>query len=289
MNREMYYRHSGGFGMGGVMLVLLVGVGSAALLGVVYGYAIYYNPIVYINFLLPIFLGGGLGQLVSWAAGIGKVRSRMVVVQGGLIAGIVAEYLGWVVWVLAYSGHEALVIHPTGLLLVIQATAEEGAWSIRSFTPSGIVLYLIWIAEAVIIVGAATLFPLSKIGDKPFCERCNQWVTEKKSFYPFALVQDPEQMIEDLESGDVEGLEKLQKLSLSASTTYTQVDIRRCTSCEAFHLLTVVHVAEGVDSDGNATRQEEPIVDNLIVGRDTFDRLSKSLPGRSNAPAMDVS
>ncbi|MHC4165272.1 MAG: hypothetical protein ACYSUM_24440, partial [Planctomycetota bacterium] len=59
---ERYYRHSGEYGMSGLVTMLGAGAVAALVGGAVYGYADAFIPFIYVIFLLAI----GLGALVGY-------------------------------------------------------------------------------------------------------------------------------------------------------------------------------------------------------------------------------
>lgn len=55
--------------------------------------------------------------------------------------------------------------------------AGEGWYTIRSVTPSGIVLWILWGIEAVIVLGAGYVLAPAGIRGAGFCEDCDSWMT----------------------------------------------------------------------------------------------------------------
>ena len=100
---EIYYRHTGGFNASSVVLVPLLGGVAAAVLGAIYSYATRYIPFIYINFLLTIGLGCGIGFVTAFGLRQGKVRNYGFGPVVGLIIGVIGSYFTWVFWVPAYT------------------------------------------------------------------------------------------------------------------------------------------------------------------------------------------
>lgn len=73
MHDMLYYQRSGRMGALGLPLMLGMGIGAAALLGIPYAYAVHYCPLIYINFLITLAFGFAIGIAVNVAAhgGIG--------------------------------------------------------------------------------------------------------------------------------------------------------------------------------------------------------------------------
>ena len=154
----VYYRHSGRF----APLSLLSMMGIAVIVGVIGGFAygaiVYYMPIIYINALICIGLGIGVGALVRRLAIHFHIRNLPVVALTGIVAGLAAEYASFVGWLAAIVKWQVFVVDPRELLSVLQIIGEEGVWSMsKSSDPvTGLMLYSIWAIEAgTIVIGAA--------------------------------------------------------------------------------------------------------------------------------------
>ena len=102
---DAYYSHSGKFNPAGLLLMLAAGLVVGPLVGVVYGYAVAFNPFIYINFLATIIAGGAVGMAVGKMAKPGRVRSLGACAFAGLVAGVGFQYTQW--WAtLDYYGAE---------------------------------------------------------------------------------------------------------------------------------------------------------------------------------------
>src|SRR3954471_17908676 len=67
---SQYYRHSGKVTIHGLLVAAIVGLPAAVLLGIAYGYADIYCPIIYLNILLTLGFGAGIawicGRIMMW-------------------------------------------------------------------------------------------------------------------------------------------------------------------------------------------------------------------------------
>ncbi|MHC4083760.1 MAG: TFIIB-type zinc ribbon-containing protein [Planctomycetota bacterium] len=267
-----YFKHSGKFTPAGILLMALFGLGTAVVGGIVYAYATFYIPFVYLNVIMTLLLGAGVGSCVGIAAKLGKVRNLALVALSGLFAGLVAEYIAWVFWILAASGHEALVLSPIGILQAWGMLAKDGVWEIFGSTPRGGILYLLWIIEFVIIVGGAALIPLGKIATLPFCERCDSWVQNKEKYAPFEPVSDVDGLKAQLEEGDFRPLGMLKRIE-SESELFTSIDLISCPDCGDMHLLTINSVKVEIKKDGKRSEDETGVVENLVVTSEILNKL----------------
>ncbi|AWM33131.1 hypothetical protein [Hymenobacter nivis] len=64
---------------------------------------------------------------------------------------------------------------------------ETGTWSLKSTTPSGLVLWAIWLIEATIIVGGAYLMAAAQ-AQEPFSEATGAWADEETLAHPVGYI-----------------------------------------------------------------------------------------------------
>ena len=281
---SLYYKHSGAFSISGAATMVVMGVVAGALLGALYGVISFYNPFIYFTFLGALAAGGATGWVVGYGARAGKVRNSVLMVLAGLLAGLVAEYLNLVGWVWAvFEGHP-VVLSPLTLLSALQRVAEEGAWSLSSWTPKGFWLYLFWIMEGLIIVGVAAFTAPTVLSDVPFCETCSAWVKDKKVFGPFQVPELPDTLKPKLESGDFSVLEQLEKPK-STPQQWLMVELLYCPSCaERVFLAVTVHAK--VVEDKKEKEESSALVSNLIITPEHREKLQAI--GRGKPSAGDV-
>ena len=113
---DLYYQHSGRFGLA-IPLLMLIGLPAVIALSAVYSYIVVYCPIVgYVNvlFLMGYVLIGGvvLGKLGT----VSKCRSEGLLFLLGLILGLAGLYFAWVFFLKALFGAKvsalAVAMHP---------------------------------------------------------------------------------------------------------------------------------------------------------------------------------
>ncbi len=271
----MYYSHSGVVGISGILLVILGGSSAAAILGAIYGYATFYIPFIYLNFLLTIGFGFTTGFIVGLSGKLGKIRNNVVMLMMGILFGSLALYCCWTVWILAIAKHRYFILSPGGLFAVMQEIAKDGAWSIFSFTPTGYWLYSLWIIEALLIIGLSVLTTFTISAAVPFCEHCNNWVETIYTSTPLSSIKNPEEIVEHLENEDYECLKKLSKVD-RLSSNFTEIEIQRCPECGESAFITVKSINLTGDTDENEQKNENVLVNNLIIKSENCDNI-KSL------------
>ncbi len=266
-----YYRHSGGVGPMGPILMVLLGALGAVLGGAVYGYAVYYIPFVYINFFITLIFGALVGYAVGLGAKWGKVRNPALLAIGGLAFGGVAVYAGWVSWILAVSEQQNLLLMPGHIWSVAQLVAATGAWSIFSWTPQGGSLYAIWSIEAFMIVGTASMTTWGLLATTPFCEKCNAWVEGSQTIGPLEALNDTGSFKSHLEQGNFAELMTL-KQAAEGSEAATLISVLTCPGCNQQHFLKAEAVTTKVEN-GKQKTESSTIFENLVIDADTYSQL----------------
>lgn len=283
VSNSAYYKHSGHIGLIGPLIMIVFGFVSAVVLGTVYGYLIWYNPFVYINFLATMIFGGLCGASVSVAAKFAKVRNDKFVIFFCFAVGLFSLYTGWVAWLYALSEQSFFSpTSPDGMFSALSFLAEDGIWTIFSWTPVGSELYGIWVFEAILIVGSA-LFASSKfVGESAntFCDNCNKWTTDMYTSPLLAEIADPEGLKVKLEQAEYQPLFDLARADATGPPgAYTRLTVQGCQECFDFFCLDVKQVALSADDKGEVKEAETLLVDNLIIGKKPYESI-KARVGR---------
>ncbi len=267
---DLYYRHSGRAPISSIIFSLGSGLIGGAVLAAIYAYLIYYIPLGgYISFLLTFGCGWALGWLMARCLRWGSVRNVAVATLMALVVGLVTLYVAWAVWLYVLLGQAydnvtllPILSRPDVMWELILAINETGAWSMNNFTPTGIVLWLIWLAEAIIIVGAAVWYGRSAVAE-PYCETCFEWTTA----HPGVLVTaagEAETVKNALERRDLPFLRQLGPAT--DPSTFLRFDLHSCQECGAFHTLTVSACALQPQKDGSVKIKARPVVRHLLIG-----------------------
>lgn len=269
-----YYQHSGKIGCLGLPLLLLVGIPCILMLGFVYGYAIYYIPFIYFNFFIVLGYGGVAGFVVGKLARLGKVRNGKVIFFSGLLVGLLAEYTGWITWLTAATGDLWMLggfLFPMEVLSLIQMLNQEGVWSIFGVTPTGWFLNLIWIVEAMMVIGAAVLFCTGTGLAVPYCEKCKRWVDQEEMITLLEQLADPNLFKAQLEQGDYASILSLKKTS---GDRFTKIKLRQCTSCQQLNMVSVSDVTSYLNNKGEPKSNERSIVNQLLISSELYTAIT---------------
>lgn len=184
---------------------------------------------------------------------------------------MLGDFFGWSFWFFAATEQEYLPLHPAALWAAIGAVAENGAWTIFGSTPKGTLLYVIWLAELILIVGTAILTALGRVS-LPFCESCQKWTDLLPGTPTMQAVADPAALKGRLEEGDFAALEELGKAEPDAAA-YTELEIKSCPNCDASRYLTIRSV-EIVTSSKGEEKVESTLLENFALSPDAQSKLA---------------
>lgn len=262
----LYYQESGKTNPMGVSLALMAGLAAASILGFVYAYATFYIPIIYFNFLLTYFFGFSIGYAVGKVGALGKIRNGRVLSFTAIGMAIVGVYFAWVFWISAASEGGLWSFNLNTLWLFIQLIAMEGAWSIFGSTPTGGTLYLIWIAEAAIILVGTIMAVAAGRGSIPYCESCDKWLKSKQITERVKGIANPIGFRQEMEGKNYDALKQLPEAD-PAARNRTSIQLLSCQACNNQHYLTIDKIERSVDSDGKAKEQTTRVLENLKLDR----------------------
>lgn len=269
----LYYSHSGKTPALSIALTLLFGLIAALILGVVYGYAIYYIPFIYLNFFITLGFGALVGMAIGMGGKLGKARNPKFYSVIGLLVGLFAAYIGWVFYFYAGSGQSFLPYQLNELWTNMQFLTYTGSWSIFGWTPTGWQLYAIWLIEALMIVGTSTLIALGFVESTPFCENCETWIENDQVIEGFENIEDRESFKASLEQGQIEQVTQLEQAAKD-SNSGTEIHLNNCTSCNKNHFLSIECVSITVDKDGKVDKASDRLMQHFILSNEQFSKIA---------------
>jgi hypothetical protein len=251
LSPQLYYRHSGNFSTAGAVMALLLGIVFAIPAAWLYGWFDYWSPIVNLTWLATAAFGIGMGAVTDAGLRRALVRNVAVAVIVSVAVALVGLYFSWAVWVHAVTKLPTLELtfSPVRMWQVIATLNAKGVWQFRSATPTGIILWLVWIGEAGAILGCAVYFAAHEMQEGTFCENCAQWAKSTAGIGYVAAGARPEignkaamkaygRELEDmaaelrrrLEAKDFAYLEHLGSVASDAIAWFT-LDLQSCRQC----------------------------------------------------------
>lgn len=305
MTPHAYYEPSKKMPLGGIGLLLVGGVIAAAALALVYIYAVWYIPFVYVNFILCIGFGVLLGAALAQLVRLGKLRNPGAVGLLALGLGLVAVYLEWAVYLtlllnsettgtgsnadtttsFSFSTLVGLLLSPGLMLDAMKELNATGSWSLKGATPSGIFLALIWLMEAAVIVGGAYLLAHSQ-ATEPFSEVSQEWADEETLAHPVGYAHDPNTTRSALETGQFQHLAPYA--GQEGEDKFARVQLHCAPNDPACHYLTLQNVSRTLDKKGKPTEATTTVVKHLAISQATYRELKKRF-GQPPAPTATAS
>lgn len=306
-----YYQPSNKMPPAGILALLAGGMIAALALALVYIYAVWYIPFVYINFILCLGFGLGLGAVLAILVRAGKLRSPGAVGTLALLVGLVAVYLEWGVFLTLLfnsestgSGADAdtstsfsfslfadILAHPAAMWVAMQKINETGTWSLKGSTPSGVFLAIIWVIEAVIILGGTYLMAKAQ-ATEPFSETSNEWATEETLPHPLTFAQDVATTRTALESGQFHHL--TPHTTAESEAPFARLKLHSAPNDPNCRYLTLENVTTTLDKKGKPSQSTATVVQHLAISPANFQELQRrfstlptSQPALSDANAKD--
>lgn len=260
------YSHSGTVPIGGALAAIVAGGLVATIAGVIYAYAFYWIPIVYLNFLITLVFGGVIGGSVAIAARFGKIRNNWVVAGIALVMTLWGLYVYWGAYLLALAGIGDVglsAFNPLVILGFAGALFEKGSWGIGKGEPiTGWFLVLFWVAEiGTILVVSLTASMIH--ASVPFCESCDEWADQEKGVARLDATGD-EPAWQQVLGGDLPALAEFSPAH-GLAPQFVRLDLARCPRCEESRFLTINKVQMVVDKNGNPTEKEEQLITNAMI------------------------
>jgi hypothetical protein len=278
MRQSVYYVTSGRPSEQGVAIGVLAAVAAGLVLAVAYVYLVLYVPLAgYLS--APISAGFGAlvgfttGKALRWA----QVRHRVLAIAASVSVALVVWYAVWVIWVWALLRRDgtALVLSsfafsPTIVWGLVQTINQAGAWTIFGLTPTGFLLWILWLGESVLILVPAAMLPLRLVAD-PFCEHCNSWCALDQGVARLRASPGPD-LKRRMEAKDLEYLERLGRVKPGASE-WLRLDLHSCPHCDVTNTLTVKAVTVSVDEKGRRSENAATVVKHVLLDIVETDRV----------------
>jgi hypothetical protein len=257
------YSHSGTVPVaGGLLTVLAAGI-AAVVCGLIYGYAFYYIPLIYLNVLVTLAFAAGIGYSVAGGVAVGKVRNNLFVGTVSLAATLLGLYVYWGAYLWALAGIDQVglwAFFPPTLIRFAQALFEKGSWGLSDGNPiTGWVLAALWVVETGIVLVVSLLLSL-RYSDVPFCETCNEWTQVERGVARLAA-DGSEPAWENVLAGDLPALAEFHP-SPPGAAQFVRLDVARCPRCDQSRFVTIKAVEIVVDKNGNTSEKERELITN---------------------------
>lgn len=237
------YSPSGISSIQGFIITLCLGVVGAVVVPIVYIILSKLIPNIWFIAIISVLFGFAVALFIDLGIKLGKVRSKKTAVGIGIFCGVLSYYNQWVIFdALMYSekgftfnlsGQDLkvlvndifyLFIHPNILFREICNINEVGSFRIKGTgTVKGALLWVIWVAEFLIIIGSTIYGVVTGRVMHPFSELNDNWMEKRKTSIRIPVVTDKDNFITRLKNGDHKILENDPTLAMAEN--YAEVSI----------------------------------------------------------------
>jgi hypothetical protein len=273
-----YYQESGGMTAAGLAAGIGGGLAAAVALAFVYSYINFYSPLLIVTMLCAagyaFVLGASVAALFKW----GKTRNSTVGMFVATVVTLASYYLCWAAWlslVASRGGLDvsswALAADPLGLWEVLRAVNERGVWSIGGHggshsnreAVSGVMLWLCWGGEALIVLAGAPWAAWKMLTSQPFCESCRTWCAEEPGV---ALIRaaESDELRRRFEAKDFLYLKTLGPRA-GGDTEWCRLDLHRCPGCGKTNTLSVTRAKLKTDRTGTPSLTYKAVLRDLLL------------------------
>jgi hypothetical protein len=276
---ENYYKHSGRTPVLGIVSGFLAGVLISIPASYLYDYGIIEITTDKLRFICTLLFGALIGAGAGLGLVWGKVRNTLAAALLGAAACLAGLYISWGVWIYDVSGRgqwfpnpSTLLMHPKAMWQVILKINTTGTWAMEHDAPTaGTMLWVVWLTEALLIVGFGTLVTVALMKRQPFCEKCDGWCSKTEKLY-FAPTLPPVDVKTKLESHQFECLQRLGQGSARGS--HFRVILHSCSSCGMLNTLSLIKAFP---------KDQKTLIDKLLLSSAEIEAVRRLGSSRSAA------
>jgi hypothetical protein len=285
-----HYRHSGTIPLSGLFPVLAGSLAAAVPLAAIYAYATVYIPFIYLNGLMSVGVGFGLGYLVFRLSKFGKIRDTTVPAVIAGVSALVTLYVAWGCDMLARSGwNEGYIpmkaFSPQALSQYIAFYYENGMWTLGKSDNlvNGRFLGLIWAAEALILVGGAAYTAVKQMNSLAFCENCDAWTTVVKDFRRFSI-KGAESLLVQVRTGNARALADAMPPE-DNDGSFLRMNVRCCESCSDSNYVDIDEIVMALDKHGKPYEKVTTRISKLEMSVADIERIRDGVPADQTTAA----
>ncbi len=267
----MYYKHSGRFSLGGLLIAAAAGTAASLVLAYLYAHGIILIPEVHLAAAATIAFGALLGAATGYGMIWGKVRNRKIgVALAGAISAF-ALYASWAMWIPAIlasqqlqTGWIELAQHPHAVWQLMRLINQDGTWALdKGSATKGLELWAIWALEAVAVIGVAVTTEIGVLNRHAFCEACGLW-SKRGAKMLLTVPPNVAQLKRALEANNLSPLQSLATATKAAD--HLRVELESCEQCRQFHTMSITHTTTRRSKFGRPSVSQRKIVEHLLVG-----------------------
>jgi hypothetical protein len=257
---------------------------------------------IYLSIIVCIGFAFGLGALGGWSVKAGHCRNRLIALilalplTGALVGGsFYWDYQRFVGEVVDEEKAEnpsitaADVRNLVPMSKFIELRVEHG-WTMSSHGSSGgkmngWIVWTVWGIEAAIFLGAV-LIMVGGAASAPYCERCNQWTSERQMILPGLSKSDADPLL------DANNLDALIDLPVPPEPDHSMMltlTAGLCPTCKDTGFLTVAEKRVIAQKKGKAQQKSTTLISDALMRADQRARfLARLEPGMAPPTAASA-
>lgn len=264
---------------GNIWLIgLPLGAILSIVLSIIYAYIMVYNPFIYFNLFIFIGFLIGIFFIQSLIVNIAKCRSTTATRIYGALIGVFILYANWSTFLYVILqrydlGMTLLEIlsDPLQVVQLMSIIAEDGYYSLFGANVSGIVLWIIWIIEAIGIIVAGIFGGQHVLHEEVFCENCNRWAED--------INLDLRLSLQNKEAIDAAIERNIGALAEAPTTIsdypHLKVIIHHCSQCENFSTINLDKMRREFKKDKYVEKSED-YTDVFVISNEEHQAFKKA-------------
>ena len=279
---NLYYKPSGKIPVKGIFISLITAFVITVILSIIYIALQWFIPFIYLNFFIAAGLGFGVGGGVFIAIGAGKIRNTKYEFVLAVLCGLLGWYCQWALFVSLMSEAEGsmgggmwvrssfnltgfwyILTHPEILFRAMLSLNDAGTFTLKHNIVSGTLLWVVWVIEALIIIGVPILFSLSGRSTSPFSEQNDRWMEERDVEGKLKTVTDPDQMIKELNTGNLKFLKDFLPAD-DLSNDYATLRIYESPG-DPVSYISVINISHKADKKGELKKETKTVIEYFRI------------------------
>ena len=163
------------------------------------------------------------------------------------------------------TGFWYVLTNPEILFRAMLSLNDFGTFTLKHSTVSGTFLWVVWLIEALIIIGAPILVSLSGRSTSPYSEQNDKWMEERDVEGKLKTVTDPDQIIAELSTGNSKSLKDFLPAD-DLSTDYATLRIYESPG-DPMSYISVINISHKADKKGELKKEAKTVIEYFgIIG-----------------------
>ena len=161
------------------------------------------------------------------------------------------------------------MLDPVSVFDMANAFSIDGYYSMFGSDIKGFFLWLIWIIEAIGIIGAGAVGGLIVLHEEIFCEDCNVWA-EKKDVDLRLAIEDQVSAKTAIDSDATKILE--YPIYVGANSEHIQVNLHQCSKCQNTSTIDIDLITYEENDKGEIKEKSEDFSKVFLLNRSVFGK-----------------